>query len=339
MQTKNVLITGITGMDGSILAEKLLERGYRVHGLVRRSSSSTRERLAGIKDHERLNLVLGDMTDATSIDRVIKMVKPDVVFNLAAQSHVGVSFENPVTTSDVTALGPLRILQALVQNGLEATRFYQASSSEMFGKVQEMPQKETTPFYPRSPYGVAKVAAYWYTVNYREAYGFHASNGILYNHECSRRDESFVTRKVTRWLARHLAGREGSPLFLGNLEAKRDWGSAYDYVDAMIMIADHFTPGDYIIATNETHSVREFLEEAFTYVGLLYEDHVRIDPKFYRPTEVDVLQGDYTKAKEVLGWEPKTKFRDLVRQMVEADLQREGIRTPNPSSGPAVVST
>lgn len=331
--TKNpkALITGITGQDGSYLAELLLEKGYEVHGIIRRSSSFNTGRIHHIfRDrHEqgtRLFLHHGDLVDGSSIERVINNVLPDEIYHLGAQSHVRVSFDIPMYTADTVGMSTLRILEAIrnVRDD-KKIRFYQASSSEMFGKVQEIPQKETTPFYPRSPYGCAKVMGFWAAVNYREAYGIHASNGILFNHESPRRGETFVTRKITRGLARILAGKD-KKLFLGNLDAKRDWGYAKDYVEAMWLMLQQPEGDDYVVATGETHSVREFLEEAFRLVGLDWQEHVEIDPHYYRPTEVELLIGDASKAKRVLGWQPRTRFSELVRIMVEADLKQENLR-------------
>ncbi|MBI4326024.1 MAG: GDP-mannose 4,6-dehydratase [Chloroflexi bacterium] len=324
MATK-ALITGITGQDGSYLAELLLAKGYEVHGIIRRASTFNTGRLDPIYDdphsgHSRLFLHYGDLSDASALARLIGKIQPAEVYNLAAQSHVRVSFDSPEYTADITGTGAVRLLEAIRETGIKP-RYYQASSSEMFGQVKEVPQKETTPFHPRSPYGCAKVFAYWITVNYREAYGLHASNGILFNHESPRRGETFVTRKITRAVAHIQAGLQ-SKLYLGNLEAKRDWGYAKEYVEAMWLMLQQDEPEDYVIATNETHSIREFLEAAFGCAGLDWKRHVEIDPRYYRPSEVDLLVGDYSKAKRRLGWEPKTKFADLVQLMVEADIQR-----------------
>lgn len=325
---KRAFITGITGQDGSYLAELLLAKGYEVHGMIRRSSSFNTARI----DHlyrdphyqdTRLFLHYGDLSDASGLNRLLRKIKPAEIYHLGAQSHVRVSFDAPEYTADTTGVGTVRILDAILDSGIE-TRFYQASSSEMYGKVHEVPQKETTPFYPRSPYGCAKVYGYWITVNYREAYGLHASNGILFNHESPRRGETFVTRKITRALARILAGRQ-KELFLGNLDAKRDWGFAKDYVEAMWLMLQAPQGDDYVVATGETHSVREFLDLAFGAVGRDWKPHVKIDPRYYRPTEVDLLIGDATKAREKLGWKPKTSFKDLVRLMVAEDLKLEGL--------------
>ena len=320
---KKALITGITGQDGSYLAELLLAKNYEVHGIIRRASSFNTGRLDPIYEdphssHSRLFLHYGDLTDASALSRLIGKIQPEEIYNLAAQSHVRVSFDGPEYTTDVTATGAVRLLEAIRETGIKP-RFYQASSSEMFGQVQEVPQRETTPFHPRSPYGCAKVFAYWITVNYRESYGLHASNGILFNHESPRRGETFVTRKITRAAAHIQAGLQ-KKLFLGNLDAKRDWGFAQEYVEAMWRMLQQPKPDDYIIATNETHSIREFLEAAFGHVGLDWQKHVEIDPRYFRPAEVDLLIGDYSKAKKQLGWEPKTRFADLVKLMVDADV-------------------
>lgn len=322
------LITGITGQDGSYLAELLLEKGYEVHGIVRRSSLINTHRIDHIYD--KIQLHYGDLTDSGSIISLVQKIKPTEVYNLAAMSHVKVSFEIPEYTGEVDALGTLRLLEAIRLLDHEC-KFYQASTSELYGLVQEVPQKETTPFYPRSPYGCAKLYAYWITKNYREAYGIHASNGILFNHESPRRGETFVTRKVTRGLSRISTGME-SELLLGNLDAKRDWGHAKDFVRGMWMITQHHTPDEFVLATGEMRSVREFVEEAATYFGLniewrgegmdevgycksLRRNIIKVHPKYYRPTEVEELLGDATKAKEVLGWEPEVSFTDLVEDM------------------------
>ncbi len=322
---KRALITGITGQDGSYLAELLLSKGCEVHGIIRRASTFNTGRLDHIYSDPHLNktalkLHYGDLSDASAMARLIGKIAPDEIYNLAAQSHVRVSFDSPEYTTDITATGVVRLLEAIRETGIKP-RFYQASSSEMFGKVQEVPQRETTPFYPRSPYGCAKVYAHWITVNYRESYGLHASNGILFNHESPRRGETFVTRKITRAVAHIQAGLQ-QKLYLGNLDAKRDWGYAQEYVQAMWLMLQQDQPDDYVIATNETHSVREFLEAAFAHAGLDWRKYVEIDANYYRPTEVDLLIGDYSKAKKKLGWEPKTRFVDLVKLMVDADVQR-----------------
>jgi GDPmannose 4,6-dehydratase len=321
---RKALITGITGQDGSYLAELLLSKGYEVHGIIRRASTFNTSRLEHLytDPHTReaaLKLHYGDLSDASALARLIGRITPDEIYNLAAQSHVRVSFDSPEYTTDITATGAVRLLEAIRETGIKP-RFYQASSSEMFGKAQEIPQRETTPFYPRSPYGCAKVYAYWITVNYRESYGLFACNGILFNHESPRRGETFVTRKITRAVAHIVTGLQDK-LYLGNLEAKRDWGYAREYVEAMWLMLQQAKPDDYVVATGETHSVREFLEAAFAHAGLDWRKHVEIDPNYYRPTEVDLLVGDASKAKKQLGWEPKTKFNDLVKLMVDADMQ------------------
>jgi GDPmannose 4,6-dehydratase len=321
---QKALITGITGQDGSYLAELLLAKGYEVHGIIRRASTFNTGRLNDIyadrhATKARLFLHYGDLSDASALSRLLTEIKPDEIYNLAAQSHVRVSFDSPEYTTDITATGTIRLLEALRQVGLKS-RFYQASSSEMYGKVQDIPQKETTPFYPRSPYGCSKVYSYWITVNYRESYGIHASNGILFNHESPRRGETFVTRKITRALAHILAGLQDK-LYLGNLDAKRDWGYAKEYVEAMWLMLQQEQPDDYVVATGETHSIREFLDVAFGHVGLAWEKYVEIDPRYFRPAEVDLLIGDSTKVREKLGWKPKTTFTDLVKLMVDADIK------------------
>ncbi len=315
--TKRALITGITGQDGSYLAELLLEKGYHVIGMVRRSSTLNFERIGHLQDH--LELVPGDLLDEVSMIQILRNHRPDEVYNLAAQSFVQTSFGQPVLTGETTALGVTRLLDAirLVDHDV---RVYQASSSEMFGKVVEVPQREITPFYPRSPYGVAKVYGHWITVNYRESYGMHANSGILFNHESPRRGLEFVTRKIAHGVARIKLGLERE-LRLGNLEAQRDWGFAGDYVDAMWRMLQQDQPEDYVVATGETHSVREFCELAFGHVDLAWQDHVVIDERFFRPAEVDLLVGDASRAREVLGWEPRTSFPELVQMMVEADLE------------------
>ncbi len=316
---KTALITGITGQDGSYLAELLLSKGYHVHGIVRRASNFNTSRINHIIDD--LHLHYGDLSDGGNLSTLLLKVAPDEVYNLGAQSHVRVSFDTPEYTSQITALGCIRLLESIRVLGIKP-RFYQASSSEMFGKVQEIPQSESTPFYPRSPYGVAKVCAHWATVNYREAYGLHASCGILFNHESPRRGETFVTRKIAKAVAK-IARAEQSTLALGNIDAKRDWGHAREYVEAMWLMVQQPEPDDYVVATGETHSVREFLEIAFDHVGLKWSDYVVIDPKYYRPSEVDILIGDPSKAKKKLGWTPKISFTDLVKEMVDAELAVE----------------
>jgi len=341
--TLKALITGITGQDGSYLAELLLEEGYEVHGVIRRSSSFNTKRIDHLyKDpHERdVNLFLhyGDLTDSTNLIRLIQEIQPDEIYNLAAQSHVKVSFETAEYTANSDGLGTLRLLEAIHFLGLEKkTKFYQASTSELYGKVQEIPQKETTPFYPRSPYAAAKLYAYWITVNYREAYGIFGSNGILFNHESPRRGETFVTRKITRAASRISLGLQ-EKLYLGNMDAKRDWGYAPDYVKAMWLMLQQDEPGDFVIATGETHTVREFVELSFEEAGIDIQWRgkgieekgidsktgnivVEIDPDYFRPTEVEILLGDPTKAREKLGWQPEVKFQELVRIMMNADLE------------------
>ena len=321
------LITGITGQDGSYLAEFLLEKGYEVHGVVRRSSSLNRGRIDHLHkelgdEAKRLRLHYGDLADTTTLNQLVKTIRPDEVYNLGAQSHVRISFDMPEYTADVAGLGTLRLLDAMRNIDFEG-RFYQASSSEMFGLSGKF-QGENTPFHPRSPYAVAKVFAYWITVNYRESYDMHASNGILFNHESPRRGENFVTRKITRALARIVAKRQDK-LELGNLDSYRDWGYAKDFVEAMWLMLQQPAADDYVIATGKTHTVREFLDEAFGLVGIDWEPLVVQDPRFLRPAEVPHLHGDVSKARKVLGWEPRTDFKQLVRLMVESDLQQEGL--------------
>ena len=321
---KRALITGITGQDGSYLAELLLGKGYEVHGVIRRSSSFNTERIDPIyKDRHdkgaRLFLHYGDLSDPSSLIKILGETQPEEIYNLAAQSHVRVSFDIPEFTGDVTAIGTVRLLDAMRQVAPKA-RFYQASSSEMYGLVQAVPQNETTPFYPRSPYAAAKVYSHWITVNYRESYGLHASSGILFNHESPRRGETFVTRKITRAVARIKAGLQDK-VYLGNLEAKRDWGYAPEYVEAMWRMLQQDKPDDYVVATGETHTVQEFLEVAFARAGLDANKHVAFDKRYLRPAEVDLLIGDASKAKKKLGWEPKVKFKQLAEIMVDADIQ------------------
>jgi GDPmannose 4,6-dehydratase len=353
MDQKVALITGITGQDGAYLAELLLQKGYRVHGVKRRSSSFNTGRIDHMytDPHEpggRFFLHYGDMTDATNLIRLVQEIQPGEIYNLAAQSHVHVSFETPEYTANSDALGTLRLLEAIRILKLEnRVRFYQASTSELYGKVQEIPQTEKTPFYPRSPYAAAKLYAYWITVNYREAYGLHASNGILFNHEGPTRGETFVTRKITRGVAAIAAGKEQC-LFLGNLDAKRDWGHARDYVEGMWRILQHPTPDDYVLATGTQHSVREFVELAFSHVGVSIcwrgrgeEEEgldektgrilVKIDPRYFRPTEVETLLGDASKAQKVLGWTPTISFPQLVTDMMTQDLKEAGVLPPSPS--------
>jgi GDPmannose 4,6-dehydratase len=330
---KTALVTGITGQDGSYLAELLLAKGYQVHGIVRRVSTFNTGRIDHLRHDEhdpeaRLFLHYGDLADASALRRVIEAVRPDEVYNLGAQSHVRVSFDEPEYTADVVGVGTLRLLEAVrdyAQRTGIAVRFYQAGSSEMFGAAPP-PQDERTPFHPRSPYAVGKVAAHWFAVNYRESYGMFIANGMLFNHESPRRGENFVTRKITRAVGRIKLG-SGETLYLGNLKARRDWGFAGDYVDAMWRMLQHETGDDFVVATGESHSVEEFLDEAFGYVDLDWREHVKVEPRFYRPAEVDALEGDASKAKRVLGWTPKVSFRDLTRMMVDADLElarREG---------------
>jgi len=322
---KKALITGITGQDGSYLAELLLSKGYEVHGIVRRASSFNRDRIdhlcvnPDIKD-KTLFLHYGDMTDSSRLSKIVERVAPDEVYNLAAQSHVRISFDMPEFTLDVDALGVMRILEAIRDVGIaRSVRFYQASTSELYGKVHEVPQKETTPFHPRSPYAVAKLCAYWAVRNYREAYGMFASNGILFNHESPRRGENFVTRKITQAVARIKYGLQHE-LWMGNIEAKRDWGFAGDYVEGMWRILQHDKPDDFVLATGEMHTVREFLQEAFSYVDLDWEQYTRHDSRYDRPSEVDQLMGCSEKAERELGWKPKVTFKNLVRMMMDADL-------------------
>ncbi len=321
---KRALITGITGQDGSYLAEFLIKKGYSVYGIIRRSSSFNTQRIDHLYQdpHEkdrRLNLVYGDLNDASSLNNIIKTIKPNEIYNLGAQSHVRVSFDVPEYTAEITGLGTIRLLEAIRETGVK-TKFYQASSSELYGKVQETPQTENTPFYPRSPYAAAKLYSYWITVNYREAYNMFACNGILFNHESPRRGETFVTRKITMALARIKYGLQ-KKLYLGNLDSKRDWGFAGDYVEAMWLMLQQSKPDDYVIATGETYSVKQFLEEAFGYAKMDWRKYVAIDKKYFRPTEVDLLLGDSSKARRVLKWKPKVKFPQLVRMMVDADME------------------
>jgi len=338
---KKALITGITGQDGSYLAELLLEKGYEVHGIIRRASTFNTQRIDHIyqdphEENIRLKLHYGDMTDSSNLSRLVEKINPDEIYNLAAQSHVGTSFEIPEYTTDVDAMGTLRLLDAIKEGEVEC-KFYQASTSELYGKVQEVPQTEKTPFYPRSPYAAAKLYAYWIVKNYREAYDLFAVNGILFNHESPRRGKRFVTRKITRAVARITKGKQDK-IYLGNMNSKRDWGFAEDYVKMMWMMLQHDTPEDYVIATGETHTVREFVEAAFKHVDVEIEWQgegvdekgidkdtgevlVEVDPKYFRPTEVDLLIGDPSKAKEELGWEPEVKFKELVQLMVQSDLE------------------
>ncbi|MHC4158211.1 MAG: GDP-mannose 4,6-dehydratase [Planctomycetota bacterium] len=320
---KKVLITGITGQDGSYLAELLLKKGYQAWGIIRRSSSFHTGRIDHLyKDpHEKppLRLIYGDLTDGANLSTIMNEIKPDEVYNIGAQSHVRVSFDMPIYTVNTDALGTLRLLEA-IRSMEKPAKFYQASSSEMYGKVTETPQTEKTPFYPRSPYGCAKVYSFWQTVNYREAYGLFACNGILFNHESPRRGETFVTRKITRAATRIKLGLQDK-LYLGNLDAKRDWGFAGDFVEAMWLILQQEKPDDYVIATGETHSVREFLDEVFGYLDLDWQRYVEVDKRYFRPSEVDYLQGDSSKAKKLLKWEPKVKFKELAKIMTDADME------------------
>ena len=323
-KNRKALVTGITGQDGSYLAEFLLSKGYEVHGIIRRSSSFNTQRLEHIYQdpHQadaRLYLHYGDLTDSSVLSRLLLEIEPDEIYNLGAQSHVRTSFDLPEYTAEVTGLGTVRLLEAMRETGVQP-RFYQASSSELYGKVQEVPQSEATPFYPRSPYACAKAYAFHLTRNYREAYGLFAVNGILFNHESPRRGETFVTRKITRAVGRIKQGLQDK-LYLGNLDARRDWGYAPEFVEAMWLMLQADTPEDYVIATGETHSVREFLEQAFGHVELDWERYVELDPRYERPTEVDLLIGDPHKAKRDLGWEPRVKFEELVRIMVDADME------------------
>ncbi len=331
-QRKRALITGITGQDGSYLSELLLDKDYEVHGIIRRTSTFNTDRIDHIyvdphNENARLFLHYGDLTDGVTMRRILEEVKPVEIYNLGAQSHVRVSFDSPEYTVDSVAMGTLRLLEAIRdyrnRTGIDV-RFYQAGSSEMFGKVQEVPQKETTSFYPRSPYACAKVYAHWQTVNYRESYGIFACNGILFNHESPRRGETFVTRKITRAIARIVAGKQHK-LYLGNLDAKRDWGYAKDYVQAMWLMLQQEEADDYVVATGETHSIREFLDISFGYVNLNWQDYVEFDPRYLRPAEVDLLIGDPSKAKQKLGWAPSVTFEELVALMVEADLRGLGL--------------
>jgi GDPmannose 4,6-dehydratase len=321
---KKALVTGITGQDGSYLADLLLQKGYEVHGIIRRASTFNTSRIDHLYADPHINgvrlfLHYGDLTDSVNLVKLLYDLKPDEIYNLAAQSHVKVSFEIPEYTADVTGTGTIRLLEAMRETGVRP-RFYQASSSEMFGKVQEVPQRETTPFWPRSPYGVAKVFSFWATVNYRESYGFRASNGILFNHESPRRGETFVTRKITRAVAAIKNGLQ-KELFLGNLDAKRDWGYAPEYVEGMWRMLQEDDGDDFVLATNETHTVQEFCEAAFAHVNLDWKDYVKHDDRYERPAEVDLLIGDPAKAKKILAWEPKVRFKELVQIMVDADLE------------------
>ncbi len=326
---KKALITGITGQDGSYLTELLLEKNYEVHGIIRRSSSFNTGRIDHLFNNpdignKKLFLHFGDLADSSSISRLLEKIKPDEIYNLGAQSHVKVSFNIPEYTSDIDATGTCRILDAIHDTHIK-TKFYQASSSEMYGKVQAIPQNENTPFYPRSPYACAKLYSHWLTVNFRESYGLFACSGILFNHESPRRGQTFVTRKITHTLAEILA-KKTDKLFLGNLDAKRDWGFAGDYVEAMWLMLQQDQPDDYVIATGETYSVKDFLEEAFGYVNLDWKKYVEISEKYFRPAEVDLLIGDASKAKEKLGWKPKVNFKQLVKMMVDEDCKLMGVK-------------
>jgi len=339
---KKALITGITGQDGSYLAELLLEKGYEVHGIIRRASTFNTERIDHLYQDPHINgvrlfLHYGDIADSTNLIKLLYRLQPDEIYHLAAQSHVRVSFDIPEYTGDVTALGTVRMLEAIRETRLK-TKFYQASSSEMYGKVVETPQTEKTPFYPRSPYAAAKLYSYWTAVNYRESYGIFACNGILFNHESPRRGETFVTRKITSAAARIKAGLQEN-LYLGNLDAQRDWGYAKEYIEAMWLMLQQDEPDDYVIATGEAHAVHEFLGEAFSYVGLDWHKLVEIDPKYYRPAEVDCLLGDASKARQKLGWQPKTKFKELVRLMVDADMEAAQRNVHTNSYGGAISNS
>jgi len=323
---KKALISGITGQDGSYLAELLLSKGYEVHGIIRRSSSFNTKRINHIYEdlhnvNPKLYLHYGDLGDSSSLNKLISSIEPEEIYNLGAQSHVRVSFDIPEYTADIAGMGTLRFLEAIKETGVKS-KFYQASSSEMYGKVKDTPQSETTPFYPRSPYACAKVFAYWTTVNYRESYDMFCCNGILFNHESPRRGETFVTRKITKAVGAIKRG-EQEKLYLGNIDAKRDWGYAKEYVEAMWLMMQQEKPGDYVVATGKTNTVREFLEEAFSYAGLDWQKHVEIDSKYFRPAEVDLLIGDTTKTKLKLGWEAKVGLKELVKIMVDADMQKE----------------
>jgi GDPmannose 4,6-dehydratase len=333
---KKALITGITGQDGSYLADLLLEKGYEVHGIIRRASTFNTSRIDHLYADPHINdvrmfLHYGDLSDSVNLVKLLYELKPDEIYHLAAQSHVRVSFDIPEYTSDITGVGAIRILEAIREAGLRS-RFYQASSSEMFGKAQQVPQTETTPFWPRSPYGVAKVFSFWATVNYRESYGLCASNGILFNHESPRRGETFVTRKISRAVAAVKHGLQ-KELFLGNLDAKRDWGYAPEYVEGMWRILQHGEGDDFVLATGETHSVREFVEAAFSHVDLDWKEFVKYDSRYERPAEVELMMGDASKAKKILGWEPKVRFHELVRIMVDADMELLSRKTPQEHLG------
>jgi GDPmannose 4,6-dehydratase len=341
-QQRRALITGITGQDGSYLSELLIEKGYEVHGIIRRTSTFNTDRIDHLYEDPhvegvRFRLHYGDLTDGTTLRRLLEEIQPHEIYNLGAQSHVRVSFDAPEYTVDSVGLGTLRILEAIrdyQQRTGNEVRFYQAGSSEMFGLVQAVPQSETTPFYPRSPYACAKVYAHWQTVNYRESYNLFACNGILFNHESPRRGETFVTRKITRAIARIVAGQQ-KKIYMGNLDSKRDWGYAKDYVKAMWLMLQQSQPDDYVVATGETHSVQEFLEIAFGHVNLDWHSYVEFDARYLRPAEVDLLLGDPSKAKKLLDWEPSVTFEELVKLMVDADLQALGLSSPNGSTNHA----
>jgi GDPmannose 4,6-dehydratase len=343
---KRALLTGITGQDGSYLAELLLEKGYEVHGIIRRTSTFNTDRIDHIyvdphAEEAKLFLHYGDLNDGTMLRRILEQVQPQEVYNLGAQSHVRVSFDSPEYTVDTVAMGALRLLEAIrdyQQRTGNEVRFYQAGSSEMFGKVQHVPQSEETPFYPRSPYSCAKVFAHWQTINYRESYDMFATNGILFNHESPRRGETFVTRKITRAVARIVAGQQKT-LYLGNLDAKRDWGYAKDYVRAMWLMLQQDKPDDFVIATGETYSIRQFLDIAFNYVGLNWNDYVAFDERYLRPAEVDLLIGDPSKAKKMLGWEPEMSFEGLVQLMVDSDLEAIGLKPTSGEGNAADIAT
>jgi GDPmannose 4,6-dehydratase len=344
VSAKKCLLTGITGQDGSYLSELLLEKGYEVHGIIRRTSTFNTDRIDHLyedphNEQAKLFLHYGDLCDGTTLRSILEDVQPVEIYNLGAQSHVRVSFDAPEYTVDAVGMGTLRLLEAIrdyrKRTGIDV-RYYQAGSSEMYGKVQAVPQSETTPFYPRSPYACAKVYGHWQTVNYRESYDMFACNGILFNHESPRRGETFVTRKITRAVARILAGQQ-QKLYMGNLDAKRDWGYAKDYVKAMWLMLQQDKPDDYVVATGETHSVEEFLELAFSRVNLKWQDFVAFDERYLRPTEVDLLIGDPTKAKQALGWQPSITFKELVHLMVDADLQALGLTSPNADPAQAAI--
>jgi GDPmannose 4,6-dehydratase len=345
-ETKRALLTGITGQDGSYLAELLLSKGYEVHGIIRRTSTFNTDRIDHIYQDShiagaKLFLHYGDLADGVTLRRLLELVQPHEIYNLGAQSHVRVSFDAPEYTVDIVAMGALRLLEAIrdyEQRTKLQVRYYQAGSSEMYGLVQEVPQSETTPFYPRSPYACGKLFAHWQTINYRESYNIFGCNGILFNHESPRRGETFVTRKITRAIARIIA-KQQDKLYLGNLDSKRDWGYAKDYVQAMWLMLQQDTPDDYVIATGETHSIREFLEIAFNHVNLDWNNYVEFDPRYLRPTEVDLLIGDPTKATTKLGWKPSVTFTELVHLMVDTDLHALGLKSPNATGNDTLPDT